>query len=46
MTSQRVDRILEIPEDGYGTPEKGAKLIELLTQIGSVRDLLFGKVKQ
>ncbi len=41
-----VDRITEIPEDGYGTPEKGAKLIGLLTQISSVRDLLFGKVEQ
>jgi 3-oxoacid CoA-transferase A subunit len=41
-----VDRIVEIPEDGYGTPEKGAKLIGLLTQISSVRDLLFGKVEQ
>jgi 3-oxoadipate CoA-transferase alpha subunit len=41
-----VDRIVEIPEDGYGTPEKGAKLIELLSQIGSVRDLLFGKTDQ
>ncbi len=40
-----VDRIVEIPEDGYGTPEKGAKLISLLTQISSVRDLLFGKVE-
>jgi len=39
-----VDRIIEIPEWGYGTPEKGAKLIALLTQIGSVRDLLFGKI--
>jgi 3-oxoacid CoA-transferase subunit A len=41
-----VDRIIEIPEDGYGTPEKGAKLISMLTQISSVRDLLFGKVDQ
>ena len=41
-----VDHIVEIPESGYGTPEKGAKLINLLTQIGSVRDLLFGKVDQ
>jgi len=41
-----VDRIVEIPEDGYGTPEKGAKLISMLTQISSVRDLLFGKVDQ
>ncbi len=40
-----VDRIVEIPPDGYGTPEKGAKLIALLTQIGSVRDLLFGKAE-
>jgi len=39
-----VDRIVEVPPDGYGTPEKGAKLIALLTQIGSVRDLLFGKI--
>jgi 3-oxoacid CoA-transferase subunit A len=38
-----VDRIVEIPPDGYGTPDKGAKLIALLTQIGSIRDLLFGK---
>jgi len=41
-----VDRIVEIPEWGYGTPEKGAKLISLLTQIDSVRDLLFGKIDQ
>jgi 3-oxoacid CoA-transferase A subunit len=41
-----VDRIIEIPKTGYGTPEKGAKLIGLLTQIDSVRDLLFGKVNQ
>jgi 3-oxoacid CoA-transferase A subunit len=41
-----VDRIIEIPEWGYGTPEKGAKLIGLLTQIDSVRDLLFGKIQQ
>jgi 3-oxoacid CoA-transferase A subunit len=40
-----VDRIVEIPASGYGTPEKGAKLINLLTQIGSVRDLLFGKTQ-
>ncbi len=40
-----VDRIIEIPPDGYGTPEKGKKLISLLTQIGSVRDLLFGKIE-
>jgi len=39
-----VDRILEIPKTGYGTPEKGAKLIGLLAQVESVRDLLFGKV--
>jgi 3-oxoacid CoA-transferase A subunit len=41
-----VDRIVEIPKDGYGTPEKGVKLIKLISQIDSVRDLLFGKVQQ
>jgi 3-oxoacid CoA-transferase A subunit len=46
VPSAFVDRIVEIPPDGYGTPEKGAKLIALLTQIGSVRDLLFGKAAQ
>jgi len=38
-----VDRIVEIPPDGLGTPEKGRALIEQLTQLESVRDLLFGK---
>ena len=41
-----VDRIIEVPKDGYGTPEKGAKLIDMISQISSVRDLLFGKVDQ
>ncbi len=39
-----VDRIVEIPPDGLGTPEKGRAVIDQLTQIESVRDLLFGKV--
>ena len=38
-----VDRIVEIPPDGLGTPEKGAAVIRQLGQIESVRDLLFGK---
>jgi 3-oxoacid CoA-transferase subunit A len=38
-----VDRIVLIPPDGLGTPEKGRAVIEQLTQIESVRDLLFGK---
>jgi 3-oxoacid CoA-transferase A subunit len=41
-----VDRIVEIPPTGLGTPEKGRALIEQLTQLESVRDLLFGKTKQ
>jgi len=40
-----IDRIVEIPGDGLGTPEKGAALIQQLTQLESVRDLLFGKTK-
>jgi len=39
-----VDRILEIPPDGLGTPEKGRAVIQQLSQMESVRDLLFGKV--
>ena len=39
-----VDRIVEIPPDGLGTPQKGRAVIDQLTQIESVRDLLFGKV--
>lgn len=38
-----VDRIVLIPPDGLGTPEKGRAVIDQLTQIESVRDLLFGK---
>lgn len=38
-----VDRIVEIPPTGLGTPEKGRAVIEQLIQIESVRDLLFGK---
>jgi 3-oxoacid CoA-transferase subunit A len=38
-----VDRIIEIPPDGFGTPEKGKAVINQLTQVESVRDLLFGK---
>ncbi len=38
-----VDRIVLIPPDGLGTPDKGRAVIEQLTQIESVRDLLFGK---
>jgi len=38
-----VDRIVLIPPDGLGTPDKGRAVIEQLTQIDSVRDLLFGK---
>lgn len=38
-----VDRIVLIPPDGFGTPDKGRAVIEQLTQIESVRDLLFGK---
>ena len=40
-----VDRVLEIPPDGLGTPEKGQAVIEQLTQIESVRDLLCGKIE-
>lgn len=40
-----VDRIVEIPPDGLGTPEKGHALIQQLTQLESVRDLLFGKTE-
>jgi len=40
-----VDRILEIPPDGLGTPEKGRAIIEQLSQLESVRDLLFGKTQ-
>jgi 3-oxoacid CoA-transferase subunit A len=40
-----VDRIVEIPPDGLGTPQKGRAVIDQLTQIESVRDLLFGKVE-
>jgi 3-oxoacid CoA-transferase subunit A len=40
-----IDRIVEIPPDGLGTPEKGRAIIEQLTQIESVRDLLFGKTE-
>jgi len=39
-----VDRIVEIPPTGLGTPEKGAALIRKLGEIESVRDLLFGKI--
>jgi len=38
-----IDRIVEIPPDGLGTPEKGAAVIHQLGQVESVRDLLFGK---
>jgi 3-oxoacid CoA-transferase A subunit len=38
-----VDRIVEIPPDGLGTPEKGKQMIRTLGQVESVRDLLFGK---
>jgi acyl CoA:acetate/3-ketoacid CoA transferase len=38
-----IDRIVEIPPDGLGTPEKGMAIIKQLTQLESVRDLLFGK---
>ncbi len=41
-----VDRIVEIPPTGLGTPEKGSALIRMLGQIESVRDLLFGRQKQ
>ncbi len=41
-----IDRIVEIPPTGLGTPEKGRAIIEQLTQLESVRDLLFGKVEQ
>ena len=41
-----VDRIVEIPPTGLGTPEKGSALIHMLGQIESVRDLLFGRQKQ
>jgi len=40
-----VDRIVLIPPDGLGTPDKGRAVIEQLTQIDSVRDLLFGKAE-
>ena len=40
-----VDRIVEIPTTGLGTPEKGKAIIEQLTQLESVRDLLFGKTE-
>jgi 3-oxoacid CoA-transferase subunit A len=40
-----IDRIVEIPPDGLGTPEKGRGIIEQLTQLESVRDLLFGKTE-
>lgn len=38
-----VDRIVEIPETGLGTPERGQALIQKISQVESVRDLLFGK---
>jgi len=41
-----VDRIVEIPPTGLGTPEKGGDLIRMLGQIESVRDLLFGRQEQ
>ncbi|MEE8470112.1 MAG: CoA-transferase, partial [Dehalococcoidia bacterium] len=41
-----VDHIVEIPPTGLGTPEKGRAIIEQLTQIESVRDLLFGKQEE
>lgn len=37
-----VDRIVEIPESGLGTHDKGAALISKLAEVGSVRNLLFG----
>jgi acyl CoA:acetate/3-ketoacid CoA transferase len=40
-----IDRIIEIPTTGLGTPEKGRAIIEQLTQLESVRDLLFGKTE-
>ncbi|MBE0480821.1 MAG: CoA transferase subunit A [Dehalococcoidia bacterium] len=40
-----VDRIVEVPPDGLGTPEKGQAIIQQLTQVQSVRDLLFGKTE-
>jgi 3-oxoacid CoA-transferase subunit A len=40
-----IDRIVEIPPTGLGTPEKGRAIIEQLTQLESVRDLLFGKAE-
>ncbi len=38
-----VDRIVEIPPTGLGTPEKGSAVIRQITQLESVRDLLFGR---
>jgi 3-oxoacid CoA-transferase A subunit len=38
-----VDRIVEIPQTGLGTHEKGATIIRKLGEVESVRDLLFGK---
>ncbi len=40
-----VDRIVQIPPDGLGTPDKGRAIIEQLAQLESVRDLLFGKTE-
>jgi len=40
-----IDRIVEIPPTGLGTPDKGRAIIEQLTQLESVRDLLFGKTE-
>ena len=41
-----VDRLLEIPEWGLGTPQKGKDLIYKLSQIDGVRDMLFEHVEQ
>lgn len=41
-----VDRIVEIPPTGLGTPEKGSAVIRQISQVESVRDLLFGRQEQ
>ncbi len=38
-----IDRIVEIKPTDLGTPEKGQAIINQLTQVDSVKDLLFGK---
>lgn len=40
-----VDRVVEIPPDGLGTPAKGRAVIDQLAQVDSVKDLLFGKTE-